>query len=94
MNEKLLELAERRSMLVSRAATQRMELAQALSPWRKPLAVVDQGILALCYLGRHPALLAGAVACAAVLSPKRVFGLLRRGWMVWRVVRAVKRRLF
>lgn len=93
MNAKLLELAERRAMLVSRAAAQRRELAQALVPWRGPLAVVDQGVSALRYLGRHPVLLAGMVACAAVLRPRRVFGWLRGSWVVWRTVVAVKRRL-
>lgn len=93
MNAKLLELAERRGMLVSRAAAQRTELAQALAPWRGPLALVDQGVSALRYLKRHPVLLAGGVVCAAVLRPRRVVGLLRSGWVVWRMVTAVKRRL-
>ena len=93
MNERLLELAERRAMLVSNAATQRAELAQVLSPWRGPLAVVDQGVSALRYLGRYPVLLGGMVACAAVLRPRRMFGLLRGGWLAWRMVVAVKRRL-
>ena len=93
MNMKLIELAERRAMLVARAAIQRSELAQALAPWRRPLAVVDQGVLAVRYLSRHPGLLLGVAGFAAVLRPKRVFGWLRRGWMVWRTVLAVKRRL-
>lgn len=93
MNAKLIELAERRAMLVARAATQRQELAQAFAPWRGPLAVVDQGVLAARYLGRHPELVVGALAFAAVLSPKRVFGWLRRGWVVWRMALAMKRKL-
>ena len=93
MNAKLLELAERRAMLVSRAAAQRRELAQALAPWRGPLTVVDQGVAALRYLGRHPALLAGVAVGVAVLRPRRVFGWLRGGWLVWRMAAAVKRRL-
>lgn len=93
MNAKLIELAERRATLVARAATQRTELAQALSPWRKPLAAIDQGVLMARYLARHPVLLAGAVAFAALIRPRRVFGWLRRGWVVWRMALAVKRRL-
>jgi len=93
MSAKLLELAERRAMLVSRAAAQRAELAQALSPWCGPLAVVDQGVSALRYLWRQPVLLAGVVVCAAVLRPRRVIGWLRSGWLVWRTALAVKRRL-
>ena len=93
MNTKLIELAERRATLVAKAATQRTELAQALAPWRRPLAVVDQGMLAARYLGRHPELLVGVAVFAAVLRPKRAFGWLRRGWVVWRMALAVKRRL-
>ena len=93
MNAKLIELAERRATLVDRCATQRTELAQALSPWRASLAVVDQGMLAARYLGRHPGLVVGAVAFAAVLRPKRILGWLRRGWVVWRMALAVKRKL-
>ena len=93
MNTKLIELAERRATLVARAANQRSELAQALTPWRRPLAVVDKGVLAARYLGRHPGLVVGAVAFVAVLRPKRVFGWLRRGWVVWRIALAVKRKL-
>lgn len=80
-------------MLVARAAAQRTELAQALSPWRRPLAAVDQGVLIARYIAHHPALLAGAVAFAALMRPRRVFGWLRRGWVVWRMGLAVKRRL-
>lgn len=93
MSARLIELAERRATLVARAAAQRTELAQALSPWRRPLAAVDQGMRIAGYLARHPALLAGVVAFAALIRPKRVFGWLRRGWIVWRMGLAVKRRL-
>ena len=93
MNEKLIELAERRASLVAKAATQRAELAQAMAPWRDSLAIVDQGVLAVRYLGRHPGLVVGAVAFAAILSPKRVFGWLRRGWVVWSMALAMKRKL-
>jgi hypothetical protein len=93
MNARLIELAERRAVLVSRTASQRADLAQILAPWRGPLAVVDQGVSVLRYLGRHPVLLAGVVAGAAVLRPRRVFGWLRGGWPAWRVVVAVRRKL-
>ena len=44
MNAKLIELAERRTTLVARAATQRVELSQTLAPWRGSLAMVDRGL--------------------------------------------------
>lgn len=94
MNAKLLELAQRRARLVERVALQRNELAQAVEPWRGPLAVVDQGLQAVRYLERHPGLLLAAAACVAVLSPKRAFVWMQRGWLVWRMALAVKRRLY
>jgi hypothetical protein len=91
MNAKLLELAERRTTLVARAATQRAELSQALAPWRGPLAVVDEGCVALRYIRNHAALLVGVVAFVAPLRPLRLTKWLQRGWLVWRMAVAVKR---
>jgi len=93
MNPKLLELAERRATLTARAAAQRAAFSRQLAPWRMPLAVVDQGVAAVRYLKSHPELLAGIVVFVAVVRPRRVMGWLRSGWMVWRMVRAVKQRL-
>lgn len=93
MNARLIELAERRATLVAMAAAQRTELAQALVPWRRPLALVDQGVLAARYLGRHPALLVGVVVFVAALRPRRILGWVRRGWIVWRMVLAVRGKL-
>lgn len=93
MNAKLVELAERRATLVARAAVQRTELAQRLAPWRGPLAVVDQGVAAVRYLKRHPELLAAMVTFAVVIRPRRVVSWIRRGWVLWRLVRVVRRSL-
>jgi hypothetical protein len=91
MNRKLIELADRRAVLVRRAAAQRMELSQALAPWRGPLAVADEGLAAIRYIRNHAALLVGVVAFVTPFRPLRLAGLLRRGWLVWRTAVAVKR---
>ena len=91
MNAKLIELAKRRTTLVARAATQRAELSQALAPWHGPLAVVDEGCVALRYIRNHAALLVGVVAFVAPLRPLRLAKWLQRGWLVWRMAVAVKR---
>jgi len=91
MNAKLIELVERRTTLVARAATQRAELSQALAPWRRPLAVVDEGWVAVRTIRNHDALLAGVAAFVAPLHHRRVGKWLRRGWLVWRMTLAVKR---
>ena len=91
MNGKLIELAERRKTLVARAAVQRMELAQALAPWRKPLAVVDHGWVAVRYVRSHPALLVGGVAFVSALSTWRRAKWVERGLLVWNLTRLARR---
>ena len=91
MNAKLIELAARRTTLVTRAATQRAELSHALAPWRGPLAVVDEGWAAVRYIRNHAVLLVGIVAFVGPLRPLRIAKWVRRGWLVWRMAVAVKR---
>lgn len=94
MNGELQRLAVRRQRLVAQAAAQRAVLAQQAAPWRPRLALADRGVAVLCYVRRHPALLAGAGVLVAALRP-RISGIwLQRGLMLWQVVsslRAVKK---
>jgi hypothetical protein len=87
MNRKLAHLAERRSQLVARAADQRVALAHNMEPWRARLALADRGVAVLRYIGRTPALIAGAVLLLAVLRPRHVGKWLQRGLMVWQIGR-------
>jgi len=91
MNTKLIELAERRKILVARAATQRAELSQALAPWREALGGVDRGLVAVRYIRSYVALLVGVVAFVVPLLPWRMAKWLRRDGPAWRVAHAVKR---
>jgi len=91
MNAKLIQLAERRTTLVARVATQRVELSQTLPPWRGSLAMVDEGFVAMRYIRNHAALLVGVAAFVVPLRPLRMARWLRRGWVVWRMAVAVKR---
>ena len=91
MNAKLIQLAERRTTLVARAATQRVELSRILTPWRGSLAMVDEGLVAMRYIRNHAALLVGIAAFVVPLRPLRLARWLRRGWVVWRMAVAVKR---
>jgi len=91
MNAKLIELAERRKILVAMAATQRAELSQALAPWREALAVVDRGLVAVRYIRSYAALLVGLAAFVAPLRRWRWAKWLRRDGPAWRVALAVKR---
>ena len=91
MNQKRAQLAERRQQLIAQAAAERSALAQNLEPWRARLALVDQGVSAVRYVRRHPALLAGGALLFAVLRPRRVGSWLQRGWVVWQLGRRLLR---
>ena len=91
MNAKLIELAERRKILVAMAATQRAELSQALAPWREALAVMDRGLVGVRYIRSYAALLVGLVGIVAPLRPRRMAKWLRRDGLAWRAALAVKR---
>ena len=91
MKPKLIELADRRATLVARAATQRAELWQTLASWRGPLAVVDEGLVAVRCIRNHAALLVGVAAFVAPLRPLRLARWLRLGSLAWPIAVAVKR---
>jgi hypothetical protein len=87
MNEKLIELAEQRAVLVAKAASQRTDLSQALSSWRGPLNSVDQGWSTVRYLRSNPMVLGGVAAFLIALRPWRMVKWLPPGWLLWRFVR-------
>ena len=92
MNERMIQLAERREHLIALAATQRTALARNIEPWRMPLALADQGLAALRYIKNHPAWLIGGVALFAVVRPKGLGKWMRRGWVAWRIMRKLGRK--
>jgi hypothetical protein len=92
MNKKLIRLAQRRERLVTRAAEQRVALAQNIEPYRVPLALADRGLYALRYIRSHPEWLVGVVVLLAALRPGRVGKWLGRGWVTWRMMSALSGR--
>jgi hypothetical protein len=93
MNSKIEHLAERRLALLDKVANQRLALAQAITPFRAPLAMADKGINALRYLAQHPVLVAGILTIALMIKPKGFIFMLQKGWLVWRVALAARHRL-
>ncbi len=91
MSAELNRLAERRSQLMGRAATQRATLAHALEPWQPRLALIDQGVAAVRAIARHPVLIAGVVLVIAALRPRGTAKWLQRGWVVWQLGRSLRR---
>jgi len=90
MNRRLIELAERRAALATKAAIQRAELIQALAPWRGATEVVDRGLAALRFIRSHATLLTGITALIP-LRRWRTAKWVQRGVMLWGVVRVIKR---
>lgn len=81
MNEKSIQLTERRERLVAQAAAQRMALAQNIELWRIPLARAYQGLAALRYIKSHPRLDSRRrrLACGAAAWPRRKMAGARLG---------------
>lgn len=90
MNGNLARIAERRRQLVMQAAAQRGALTRELQPWHARCALMDQGLAALRYARRHPALLAGAVLLFAAWRPRSAGLWLRRGWVAWQLGRSLR----
>jgi len=87
MNPKILELAERRAVLIAEAEAQRRKLSQAFAAWHGPTAILERGTEAIRSLKKHPELLAGLALSAALVRPWRLVRWLPRGWAVWRIAR-------
>ena len=75
----MVELMQSRNELLAKIAAQREEIAEIGLAWQAPLGVVDQGIDALRFLGRHPLLIAGVVAFL-LIRRRGAVGL----WRIWK----------
>lgn len=62
MNQRLAHIRQRRQLLLTRVAVQRLDVAQLLETWHTPLAVLDTAVAAGRRLRSHPWVLAFAAA--------------------------------
>lgn len=92
MGNSLNRLALKRERLVAQAAAQRHALSQDIAPWHKPLARVDQGIVVLGYIRRHPILMIGSMLLLVKTRPHHMGKWLKRGWLAWQVMQNFNRR--
>ncbi len=90
MNDKLIQLAERRERLVAQCSAQRITLALNAEPWRTPLARVDRGLAVLRCIKRHPVWMVGGGIVIAIIRPSRIGKWLRYGWMTWQIIRNLR----
>lgn len=83
MNERMLELRQRRGELLARIEVQRGQLAKIAESWEGPLALADRVVSILRFLRGHPLLVGGAAVLVA-LRRRGVAGLFGRAWQVWK----------
>jgi len=80
MKKRLAELAYRRSRLLEKIETQRMDVADISLDLQKPLALADIGLKAVRFIRNHPGLVSGGFAALLSLRGKGVAGLAQKGW--------------
>jgi len=90
MKLNLNQIAQRRAHLQAQAASQRAELAQQMERFRAPLTLVDRGMEAIRFVRRNPLLLVGASTLFIALRQYGSGKWLRRGWLVWQLVRRLR----
>lgn len=83
MNERMSELMQGRGELLARIAAQREQMAEIEAEWQTPLALADQGVVAVRFLRSHPWLVA-AVAAFFVIRRRSVAGLVWGVWRAWK----------
>ncbi len=92
MKHNLHQIAQRRNHLQAQAALQRVQLGQSIERLRAPLLLVDRGVDAIRFVRRNPLLLAGAGALFIALRQHGAGKWMRRGWVVWQLVRRLRRK--
>ncbi|WP_407899719.1 YqjK family protein [Ferrigenium sp. UT5] len=83
MNERLLEIRQRRGALLGMIAAQRAALAESACRWQSPLAALDRGISGARYLRQHPWFVAGIVG-VLVIRRHSISTAIKWGWVAWR----------
>jgi len=77
-------LALRKARLQERMALQRDQLAAAVEPFEKPLALADKVLQAGRVVQREPWIAGVAVFALVVLRRRHLWRWIGRGWTLWR----------
>jgi hypothetical protein len=89
MSDRTVELAERRAMLLLRAAVQRREVAREFEGLEARLRLTDHYLAVGRRIVLHPLVIASAVLVIAVLGRGRAFQLLGRTLLLTRGIRGL-----
>ena len=90
MRSRGIELAAKRERLIAQSALQRAALARQSLLLKAPLSLADRGLAAARVAGRHPLLVAAAVAAMVVWRPRKAVRVLQYGWMGWQLARRLR----
>jgi hypothetical protein len=88
MNEKKIELMERRNELLARISAQREQMTEIGMQLQSPLSLLDKGVAVARFLSFHPSLVAGAAAFM-LIRRRSMAGLVWVGWSAWKVFRDI-----
>lgn len=87
MNQKIIDVMQRRAELRARISLQREQVAEITECWKTPLKWADHGVAVVRFLRSNPLLLT-AVSALFVVRRRNVFTLMMGAWRVWQGYRA------
>lgn len=90
MNRRLAYIRQRRQLLLTRVAVQRLTVVQLVETWRTPLAVLDMTLAARRKLRRHPWVFAFAAALLIKAPHHRLALWATRLVTAWKLYRTVQ----
>lgn len=84
------KLQQRREALLEKSAQQRKDFAVQAAQARQSLTLADAGLRIMTKIKQHPLLIAGAVAAAIALKPRRLFSIFNKGLIAWRIWQGIR----
>ncbi|MFZ6649056.1 YqjK family protein [Undibacterium sp. TJN25] len=79
------KLQQRRQALLDKSEQQRNAFAVQAAQARQSLTLADAGLRIVAKLKQHPLLVAGVVAAAVIVKPRRLFSIFNKGLIAWRI---------
>ncbi|WP_394780967.1 YqjK family protein [Undibacterium sp.] len=84
------KLQQRRQALLAKSDQQRKDFAVQAAQARQSLTLADTGLRIISKIKQHPLLVAGAVAAAIALKPRRLFSIFNKGLIAWRIWQGIR----
>lgn len=92
MNQRLLQLALKKQMLLLDCASQRQQMAQHAEGLKPLFTGADRGMEVAQWIRQHPALTTAASVAALVLRPRFFWRMGLRGLYFWRLAQTLRSR--